>query len=289
MNRKVIIIFIALVFAAIAGGYKYLTSANSSASGLRIVSTPITSIYLDDKLLGKTPLDTQHKSGQYVLKLIPEDPSSGASAWQGNIVLNPSVLTYVNKDLGSSELKTSGEILILEKISQNDAEVNVTSQPDGSTILLDGQEKGKSPILLKDVVSGEHDVAVSATGFIQRTVRIQATAGYKLNVDFQLALSGDETASSSTSSAGVSPSGPTPDSGDLGTEKTPAKPYALIKDTPTGFLRVRIGPNLSASETAQVKPGEKYAITGDQDGWFKITLDNGRDGWISNRYAQKVE
>ena len=51
----------------------------------------------------------------------------------------------------------------------------------------------------------------------------------------------------------------------------PAKPFVTIKDTPTGFLRVRMEPSTAATEAAQVKPGEKYVFPKSEVNWKKIT------------------
>lgn len=282
MNRKAfLVIFIIIVFVLI-GVYKLVINKTVAVAGLKISTSPSSSVYINDKLIGKTPYETRYPAGEYVLKLIPDDSSYQASAWQGKVILNPSVWTYIKRELGSSELKTAGEILTLEKISQSDAQINVTSQTEGANVILDGQEKGVTPLFINDIIPGEHDIAVTSTGFIQRTVRVQATTGYKLNIDFQLALSTDEIA---TASVSLTPSPTIVSSG----ETAGGKPSISIKDTPTGFLRVRSGPNLSATETAQVKPGEKFPLIEEKEGWYKITLSNGKEGWISSRYAGKNE
>jgi hypothetical protein len=282
MNRKVFLVaFIIIIFISF-GIYKLVISKTAAVAGLKIATLPVSSVYINDKLIGKTPFETRYPAGEYVLKLIPDDSSYQASFWQGKVVLNPSVWTYIKKELGTSELKTAGEILTLEKISQSDAQLNVVSQTEGATVILDGQEKGITPLFINDIIPGEHDVAVTSTGFIQRTVRVQATTGYKLNINFQLALSTDDVVVA-TPSVSLIPS-PTTVSSD---ETAGSKQSITIKDTPTGFLRVRSGPNLSATETAQIKPGEKFPLIEEREGWFKITLSNGKEGWVSSRYADK--
>ena len=164
----------------------------------------------------------------------------------------------------------------MEKIPDKEAQGAIFSTPDAATVVLDGQEKGVSPLVLRDVVAGEHDVAVSSPGFSSRTVRIQAVTGYKLTVEYQLAILAENNA---TSSAAIK----TKDS------SNPGKPYIVIKDTPTGFLRVRSGPSTTATETAQIKPGDKYPLLGEESGWYKISYETGKDGWISSRYADKTE
>ena len=271
-----IVILFVIVFSF--AGYKFLSSKTTSSAGLKVVSTPQTSVFLNDKLVGKTPLDDKYPPGEYTLKLIPQDTSTQYSSWQGKITLSPSFLTYVNRELGSSELTSAGEILSLEKISGSQSQVAVFSTPDAASVLFDGQEKGATPLLLRDVLPGEHDVAISSAGFVGRTIRIQATAGYKLAVEFQLALAATNEPSPTITST------PT----ESGKSET-TKPYVLIKDTPTGFLRVRSSSSTSATEVSQVKPGEKYPLLESKEGWFKISYSEGKEGWISSRYAEKVE
>jgi len=59
-------------------------------------------------------------------------------------------------------------------------------------------------------------------------------------------------------------------------------------DTPQGFLRVREEPSLSAGEIGQVNSGEEYEIIQEAKEWFQISF-NGKIGWVSAVYAQKVE
>lgn len=278
--KKGIIIFVLLIIAFSFGVYTFITTRHANVAGLKIVSTPVASIFLNDKLLGKTPYEDRVSPGEYILKLIPDDTASQGASWQGKIHLSPSLLTYIKRELGTSELTSSGEILSLEKNSSNEAHVAVFSAPDAATVLFDGQEKGTTPLTIRNVLPGEHDIAISSPGFIGRTVRVQTLAGYTVSADFQLALS-------QTSSESISPV-PT------GGEKTPSssgreKPYVKIKDTPTGFLRVRMSPSTGAIETAQIKPGETYSFLEEKEGWFKISYESGKEGWISSRYAEKVE
>lgn len=279
MNKKAILIVLIFLAVIVFGGYKLFSLRTGGTAGIKVLSTPITSIFLNDKLIGKTPYDDKYGSGEYILKLIPEGISSQAVSWQGKITLNPGVLTYVNRDLGTSELTSAGEILTLEKISQSLAQLLVVTQPDGATVIIDGSEKGAAPFGPSEVSPGEHEIAVTSPGFTTRTVRVSAPSGYKLLANIQLALApGTETTPSAETT-------PTSRAG----EKQVSKPYVLIKDTPTGFLRVRADASLSATEAARAKPGEKYPYLDEKSGWFKISYDTGKEGWISANYAEKVE
>jgi len=62
-----------------------------------------------------------------------------------------------------------------------------------------------------------------------------------------------------------------------------------ILPTGVGFLRVRSGPGTSYSEVTKVTPGEEYPFLEESSGWYKIKLPDGRVGWISGRWARKIE
>ena len=279
MNKKAVLIVILLIIAFSFGIYTFLSTRGTSVAGLKIVSVPVASVFLNDKLLGKTPYEDRVVPGEYILKLIPEDTTTQSASWQGKVQLSPALLTYIKRELGTSELTSSGEILSLEKNSSNEAQVAVFSTPDAASILFDGQEKGATPFVVRNVLPGEHDVAVNSPGFIGRTVRVQALAGYTVSVNFQLALLQTDESKPNTSS--VFPTGAKTEG-----VKTPR---VKIKDTPTGFLRVRISPSTNATETAQVKPGETYTFLEEKEGWFKISYESGKEGWVSSRYAEKSE
>jgi len=281
MNKKAILIVIIFIAGLAIGGYKLLSVRSLSNSGIKIASVPAASVFLNDKLVGKTPFEEKYPPGKYVVKLIPEDTSANYSSWQGEVTLNSSLLTYLKRELGPSELLSGGEILTLSKISSaTEAQIDVSSQPDGARVIFDGQEKGMSPVLIREVSQGEHDVSVSSPGFVSRTLRAQVTLGYKLNAAFQLALLPSQPA---TDSGEVTTPTPTPKE-----KSSQEKTEVTIKDTPTGFLRVRSGPGRNASEVAQVKPKEKYTLLDEQSGWYKIAYEEGKEGWISSAYAEKT-
>ncbi len=282
MNRKAALLVLVLFIGAGVGGWLFLSKSKKGISGLKVVSNPPASVFLDDQLIGKTPYENKYVPGEYVLKLIPDETGSSASSWTGKIKLEPSFLTFVARDLGPSETMSGGESVTLEPLSGNEAQIAVFSQPDAVSITLDWQEKGISPIVLRDVLPGEHDVAASAPGFSSRTVRVQATSGYKVAVNFYLALVKDQEAST-----GSVPTGEVTTEAPRAEGMTP--PYVVIKDTPTGFLRVRTEASTAATEVTQIKPDETFPLLEEKEGWYKIRYAEGKEGWISGRYADKID
>lgn len=272
-----IVILVVLLGGAVFLGKSFLTGKSKALGGLKVTSLPQAGVFLDAQSLGRTPFEDKIKSGEYTLKLIPEDTVASASSWQGKIKISPNVLTYVNRELGASDLTSAGETLSLEKISGKMAEVAITSVPEGAKVVFDGEDKGTASLILKNITPGDHEISLSSSGFVTRSVKVRVAKGYKLVADFQLALiPGEEEAVEEKGEEGEA-------------EKEPEKPYVKILDTPTGWLRVREEPTTVATETAKVNPGETYPFLDEEGGWFKIRYEKGKEGWVSGKYAEKVD
>ncbi len=54
-------------------------------------------------------------------------------------------------------------------------------------------------------------------------------------------------------------------------------------------MRVRKEPTVAASEEAQVKPGDKFALIEEKNGWYKINYESDKEGWVSGQYVEKKE
>ena len=62
--------------------------------------------------------------------------------------------------------------------------------------------------------------------------------------------------------------------------------FIIIKDTPTGFLRVRETP--SGKEITKVLPGEKFELLDESNGWLQISLEDGTLGWVAKQYSSII-
>lgn len=66
---------------------------------------------------------------------------------------------------------------------------------------------------------------------------------------------------------------------------------SFVKVIPTGvgFLRVRDKPSLNGTEIARINEGEEFLMLEEGQGWTKIKLPDGKEGWASSTYLEKVE
>lgn len=266
MKKNVAFLLVLLVLAGIFWfGWKwYLSQKKLPPGALQVTSAPQASVFLDEKPLGETPFyDEQIAPGDYNLRLTTTEDESTPSSWQAKIKIAPRVLTAVDRNLDSNDSKSFGAVLTMEQLNNKKlTEISLVSNPDGVVVKLDNTDKGSTPLIIRGVSAGDHQLLFSYPGFQDLPLRITVNAGYNLLARVKLATS--EPPPATASGAKVK-----------------------INETPTGWLRVRFEPSLISSEVAKVNPGETHLLLEEQEGWFKIQYEDGKEGWISSRYAQK--
>jgi hypothetical protein len=301
MKRNYLIIGV-IILVVILGGLiiknKFFSQTGKGA--LQVSSTPQATVYLDGEQKGVTPyFNDKIESGEHTVKLVPEAGTENLVTWEGKVNLAPGIVTAINRTLGPTEAASSGEILSLEKIAnRNTSSLAVISNPDGAMVKVNGNPEGFAPVLKENLTPGSYLVIVSSAGYDEKSINATTVAGYKLTVNAKLAQAIEgiaEATSSAEMEEGASPSpSPSPTASPKTSPKPsatpPAKPYVVIKETPTGWLRVRAEPSTEAEEVARVNPGEMYPyLEEEKNGWYKIEYEEGEEGWISGVYADLVE
>ncbi len=283
MKKKFILLAVLVFLFIIFVITRFFILNNQNAMGrLKVTSSPQASVFLDNLVIGKTSFEDKAKTGEHILKLIPEGSATDIASWQGKIKIFKNSLTFVNMELGSSDVNTAGEVFTVSKMESSPkgkdyGEIYVETDPTGAIVYLDNDEKGVAPLILTDVLKGEHELSVFMPGFFRRTQKINIIPKYRVNALFKLAI--DQSKKNQIE-------GNKEDKEKKATDSAQTKgKIVVIKDTPTGWLRVREEPSLSASEAAKVKPGEKYKYLDKQSGWYKIKYDN-KEGWVSSRYVE---
>ncbi len=302
MKKKGLMIIVgvlALVLIGIIVKTKFLGRQGPVA--LQISATPRATVFIDGTQTGITPFfNDKIKAGEHTIKLVPELTTDSLVSWEGKVNLLPSIITAINRTLGSSDSASSGEIISLEKIGRKDkSSLAVVSIPDQAVVKVNGEPKGFTPLTIDDLTPADYQVTISSSGYEEKTVSAHAVGGYKLIINVQLAqkIEGIEQA---TPSGELEEGGatPTPKTTTTPTPKTtpkveatpPAKPYVKVKETPTGFLRVRVEPSTSATEAAQIKPGEMYPyLNEEKSGWLKIEYATDKEGWVSGVYVDLIK
>jgi hypothetical protein len=281
-GKLVLLLILVLAFIGFVVVKFFFLNSGNAFGKLKVVTSPGSDLFVDNVAIGKTPYEEKFKVGEFMLKLIPEKTASETASWQGKIKIYKNALTYVNRELGSSDITSAGEIFTIVKMdkapaNKDQGEIYVETDPDGAIVYLDNDEKGIAPLVLADVSKGEHELAVSMPGFFRRSQKILVEAGFRVNAAYKLAIDQNQTPEA------------TPSAQKEATTSAKTKlNFVTIKDTPTGWLRVRESPNLDASESARVKPGEKFSLLDEQTGWYKIKIAT-QEGWISSQYSEKTQ
>lgn len=280
------------------GIYKFAQSRRPNA-GLKVETTPPALVFVDGTQIGQSPIDKLFKPGEVTVKLIPNSTTVALSTYQTKVRLSQNVYTVITRDFGKEESESAGAIVTLEPQSAKTASLSVVvAGPDSASVLLDGQPQGFTPLVVNSITVGDHQITISAPGFATRQIAALSKPGYKLVINAKLAGSLPEpspTPEAATISATPSPSPKTLPKLSPSASPKPAttikKPYVEIKDTPTGFLRVREKPSTSATESGRVSPADRFPLLGEQSGWYNIsvTLEATSSGWISAQYADKFQ
>ena len=286
MSKKLILLTLLVIAFGVFVVVRFFILDNQNVFGrIKVVSSPVASVFINNLAVGKTPFEEKYKVGEYILKLIPEGNATDTASWQGKVKIYKNALTYVNRELGSSDVTSAGEIFTTTKMEKpaksNDlGQVYVETEPQGAIVYLDNDEKGVAPLILSEVLKGDHELSVFMPKFLRRTQKINVDPGYIVNAAFKLAI---DQSSQTTKATGDKQKGKQEATASAKTGKT----TIVIKDTPTGFLRVREEPAVTASEEAQVKPGDTFDLLDEKSGWYKIEYEIGKDGWVYSQYADK--
>lgn len=259
---------------------------------LKILSSPTAGVFIDSAAKGNTPLEIRLDPGEYLIKLIPEGESKGSVTWEGKAkVYEDGALTYITRDLGTSELTSAGQILTSVKMKESPSgkagQVTIETDPPGAIVFLDNDEKGVAPLTLEEVPMGSHEMAVFLPGFFRQSQKINVDQGY--NVQAKIKLSLDKTHKTLEQELEDKRNEATKEAEVQNTASSTSKKSLIIKDTPTGFLNVRDEPSVSGKKIAEVVPKEKYDYKDEKNGWYLITVKGGDEGWISGDYVEVNE
>ncbi|MFC1789864.1 PEGA domain-containing protein [Patescibacteria group bacterium] len=313
MKKAFIFVGLGLVLLGVGGFFLFTKVFNKPGkAALQIASTPNSKVFLDGEEVGTTPyFNDDLEAGEAVVKLEASEQDSGLVAWEGRVTLVSNIVTSINYQLGGSEGELSGEILSLERIGDSKvASLAVITQPEEALVRINDESKGFSPVSVEDLDPGEYQITVSAPGFKEKTISGQTIAGYKLEVSVRLAREEIDGVTEATESSQVeededveedteedqdevskeSDEEDEPEPTKVPVAEALEKPYVKILSTPTGWLRVRLGPTTTATEAAKVDPGETFPYLDEsENGWYKIEYETDEEGWVSGVYAELVE
>jgi len=273
--KYLIIAFVVVIPLGVVG--YFLSNYLDSKAALLVESEPSSIVYLDGKQVGKTPYEGELDEREVTLKLVPESFDVPLLPYETKVSLTKGVRTVVRRKLGDSRQTSSGEIISFEHIGGDSANVSVITTPDGSEVFFDSGEKEFSPARFTSVSNTSHDLEVKAQGYLSRKFEVLAESGYNLTAIVELPRDPDYKPDEELK---------TDESNDNNKNEKDKIDKVTIMETPTGFLRVRSGPNVTNDEVGRVTPGKEYEVLSvDKDtGWYEISFDD-ESGWVTDAYA----
>lgn len=278
MRKALLFIFPIILAFIVFLIVQFFVNRTSGKGALQVTSSPKSTVYLNGKAIGQTPLckcevNDMVNIGEYTVRLIPV--SGSFSPFEEKIKISKSVLTVVDRTFGVSATSDGSVIGLSPLDNAKSMELLVISFPDNAQVIVDGNSSGRTPISIKDLTESDHEVKIIKDGYKEKSIKIRTVLGYKLLVEAFLGINQEAISITPKITPSVTPS------------VTPSSQSILILQTPTGFLRVRENASLGGAEIARVLPGETYDLLDEQVGWFEIKLKDGNVGWISSQYAQK--
>lgn len=283
MKRFILFLLPFLIAVLIFFGVSFFLNRQTGKGALLVTSTPESNVYLDGKLVGKTPFCIATENcknqaginiGDHEVRLSPVDVTY--PAYNTKININKLTLTVIDRTFENNGESTGTVIGLTPLTDEKTAQIQVTSFPDKVNIFLDENPVGITPLVLTQISQSDHDLRLTLDGYQDKILKIKTTLGFQTNLVASLGIKPDLSDLSASSASAVMP-------GVLSVARV------LILDTPTGFLRVRENNSLTSSEIARIKPGELYELVDEKNDWFEIKLSSpsGELGWISSQYAIK--
>jgi len=244
-------------------------------SAIEINSYPVAKVYLDGKEMGMTPYKNRSLLPKEVeVKLVTND-----NQWSKKIKLQNNISTVVDWEFGKNNEESGGYILYLEKTGdKNKAGIMINTTPAKSTVVIDNEVKGLSPIRLSDIGEGDKHLTLNFPGHKTVDIFMKSVLEYQLVVD--AVLPHEEVVVEKEEEKTENP--------DLIVNNTPIV-NIKIKETETGWLRVRETSSSAGKEIGRVYPGEVYPMIEEKTDWIRIDLGDSKNGWISASYGEKNE
>jgi hypothetical protein len=282
-------LFFVFVTSILLGGCTVKDLFVKAPAGLEINTTPSATVFLDGESKGETPYVNRNiKPGTYTLKLVPIS-GSNLPPYETKLVLTSRASTIIFRAFAGSDIDSSGYSLALQEDLSGGTFLSVISDPDHVNVAIDGKPSGFTPLSKLATSPGSHSLLITSPGFIEQSVSVNVVKGFNLIANFKLAsqtitLTPSTPSTPSASLAPISPSSPS------ATLDSVAKPYVLIGETGTGWLRVRKEASGTSEELGKADTGEKLKYLGESTevGWFKVEFE-GSVGWVSGKYVTLVK
>ncbi|MBU3935449.1 SH3 domain-containing protein [Patescibacteria group bacterium] len=264
-----------LLVVVLAGFFLGGCSLSPKKSGVEIMSQPTAKVFIDGKEAGMTPYkNLSLKPGTVEIKLVARERE-----WKRTLELKNNVSTVIDWNFGSEEKESGGYLLYMEETgNEKKSGLMVSSQPDRASVKIEGEVRGHTPMRLDEMGEGDKQINISFPGYKQLDVFVKAVAGYQMVIEAKMGVEKVMVTEENVLEEEIK----------TAMETVSNKGKVRIKETETGWLRVREASSSGSREIAKVIPKEEYELLDEGADWYKIDLGEKGQGWISTKYAEKL-
>lgn len=265
----------ALVLVVLASFFLGGCSLSPKRSAIEINSYPVAKVYLDNKEVGMTPYKNKNlKPGEVEVRLVTNDET-----WSRKVKLQNNINTVVDWEFGKTKENFGGYILYLEKTGdKKKAGLMVMSDPSGATLSVDNEIRGFTPMKINNIGEGDRHLTITYPNHKNADVFVKAVKEYQLVLEVILAKETVEIQNQNETKTEEEI-----ENKDL----IETIPKVKIKETETGWLKVRESSSSASREIKRVNPGETYDMLLQEGDWTKIDLGSNQIGWVSSKYVEK--
>lgn len=300
MKPATYLVIIGLVLILVGGiTYVFRGRLNKKPAGLIVETVPPATVFLNGQEVGSTPYKSEAlTSGTYTIRLVPQSAGVDLQPWETTLDLTPMVTTTINRSFTAVETDSAGSVLQFVKESGDKTYLSIISDPDTVNLNIDNKPSGYTPLTKVETTPGSHTITLSSPGYKPQELKVNTLNGYNLILNVKLAAdtivfeTPPSVGSSNTATSSASPlASASPSASPLVSDSAKIeKPYVLVQETGTGWLRVRQDPSATGSELGKANTGEKLKYLGEstETGWYKIEFE-GSPGWVSGKYVELVK
>lgn len=268
----------------------YLTNKNNSLAGLQITTNHEASVYLNNKLIGETPLIKKDlKIGKAVITLKPKDTNFQDHSFITNLTAN--IIAVANWNFGKTEQESSGYIYEVKKIANKTPQVEVISIPENTIFNLNYKKnsiyENINPSLLTNLEQGEYSYSISMPNYKTLQAGFKLKNKQRLIINVKLAkneIKESEKTKEASLSGQLEQKLNSADEAEL-TKTLKIKSTNYFKDNKE-ILNVRQNPNTTSKIIGYLETNQIVNYLGkNENGFYYIELDEQQNGWISQKYA----
>jgi PKD repeat protein len=179
-------------------------------SGTLAVTTapPGANVFVDNVFKGVTPLTlTDTPSGYHILRItMPgyDDFTTGTTVEPSQTILVQAVLQKGGADTATT---TTPATTATTAPPQQNGSVAVTSVPNGASVTLDGTYKGTTPVIIPDVLPGNHEISLTYPGYAPWNQQISVGSAQTTAINANLVMSTEPAASTGSLTVVTDPAG----------------------------------------------------------------------------------